>query len=198
MKRILLIMMLFWSCGMVACEDAKTDSYSKNNPDTAVLVKNTELTPAEKQQTNWARLDWNSPIVRYDEIGDTNAHIRGNDQYGIYSLGENILFESGSAVIRKSAEANLKSIAASINQRYNNGEVRIYGYTDSVASEATNNQLSAQRAAAVKDFLSGSGNIAVNRITVIAEGEHHPIASNGTASGRKQNRRVEIVAMKTE
>lgn len=196
MRHLWILMMLFGSAGLTACEDRpRTDAYSTNQPDTAVLVSDAKLTPAEKEETNWEQLDWDAPVVRYPEV--SGAEVRSSGSYSLYSLGDNVLFASGSSVIRTEAENNLREIAASINQRYNGGSVRVYGYADSVGDSRDNQVLSRQRAEAVKEFLMRSGSIATNRIQVIARGEQEPIRSNSTESGKQQNRRVVIVARKS-
>jgi outer membrane protein OmpA-like peptidoglycan-associated protein len=66
------------------------------------------------------------------------------------------------------------------------------GYTDSVGSDAYNMKLSARRAETVKAFLVKNG-IAASRVKTKAFGKADPVASNATAEGRAQNRRVELV-----
>ena len=70
-------------------------------------------------------------------------------------------------------------------------EITVDGFTDSSGSFEYNQQLSERRAAQVGEYLSGSG---VERLRINARGygERYPVADNGTASGRAQNRRVEI------
>jgi outer membrane protein OmpA-like peptidoglycan-associated protein len=68
----------------------------------------------------------------------------------------------------------------------------IEGYTDSTGDESYNQQLSERRASAVRDFLVSTG-IDPQRISVRGYGEEHPVASNETASGQRENRRVEII-----
>ncbi len=143
--------------------------------------------------TDWNGIDFNSPALSYDEITDKNINVRGTNGYGIYGLGENILFDEAKATIRADAAVNLKQVAGSINKRYNGGEVRVYGYTDSTGSAGANMELAKQRADAVKGWLQNNG-IDAGRISVNAIGEAKPVATNSTETGRQQNRRVEIVA----
>lgn len=70
--------------------------------------------------------------------------------------------------------------------------VRIVGYTDNVGSEAYNLKLSKRRAEAARDYLVAHG-ISSARLASVGKGESSPIASNTTAKGRGQNRRVEFV-----
>jgi OOP family OmpA-OmpF porin len=65
------------------------------------------------------------------------------------------------------------------------------GHTDSIGTEAYNQKLSERRAASVKSYLVSKG-VDANRIYTEGKGESQPIATNSTAAGRAQNRRVEI------
>jgi outer membrane protein OmpA-like peptidoglycan-associated protein len=154
-------------------------------------------TTANAAAGSWNAIDWNAPETRHDEISDNNISVRGNESYSIYGLGEDILFDKDAATIRSSAEANLKQVANSISQRYNGGEVRVFGFTDATGAADYNQQLSAQRAEAVKAWLMQHGNIDAGRVSVQPQGEADPRASNSTEAGRQQNRRVEIVARKS-
>jgi outer membrane protein OmpA-like peptidoglycan-associated protein len=166
---------------------SNADSVAVNPPDNA---------QAETRDEGWAAIDWNASRLSADEIKTKDVEVRGNEMYGIYSLNETILFEEGKTDIRSSAENNLKEIAASISKRYNGGKVRIYGHTDAQGEEASNRQLSEQRATAVQQWLMNKGNLSGTDISVHARGEDEPVASNDDEKGRKKNRRVEIVAMK--
>lgn len=154
-------------------------------------------TTANAAAGSWNAIDWNAPETQHDEISDNNISVRGNESYSIYGLGEDILFDKDAATIRSSAEANLKQVANSISQRYSGGEVRVFGFTDATGAADYNKQLSAQRAEAVKAWLTQHGNIDAGRVSVQPQGEADPRASNSTETGRQQNRRVEIVARKS-
>lgn len=145
----------------------------------------------------WSGINWNAPPVRYDEVTNKDIEVRGDDTYGIYGLGENILFDKDAATISSRAEDNLKQVAESINKRYKGGDVRVFGFTDATGSAGHNQELSRQRADAVKNWLSQHGNIDAAHISMQPEGESNPVASNSTEEGKQQNRRVEIVARKS-
>jgi outer membrane protein OmpA-like peptidoglycan-associated protein len=169
--------------------------------DTAASTTNTAPATNTSTSSNAARADWsgvdfNAPKLNYDEIANRDINVRGNEQYAIYGIGENILFDEGKATIRTDAEANLKQIVGSIGKRYGGGEVRVYGFTDAQGSASANKELAQQRAEAVKTWLQTNG-IGSDKISVNAVGESQPVATNSTEQGRQQNRRVEIVARAT-
>ncbi len=169
----------------IATTTPTTDTISNNNANT---------TPTVSNEDNWGDIDFNSPNANYDEITDKDISIRGNDRYGIYSLGENILFNVGESTITAGGEAKLKQIAASLGKRYKDGDIRIYGHTDSTGDAAQNKELAEQRAESVKSWMIKNADISDNRISIHPLGESQPIVSNATEEGRQQNRSVEIVA----
>ncbi len=70
-------------------------------------------------------------------------------------------------------------------------DIKVVGYTDSVGTDAYNQQLSIRRANAVKDYMVSEG-VDPGIIDAKGMGEADPVASNKTAAGRAENRRVEI------
>lgn len=123
-----------------------------------------------------------------DEIANAEVERVGE---GIQVTFNNaILFDFAKADLKPGSQADLRDLAASLN-RYPNTNVVIYGHTDNVGSDATNDRLSVQRAQAAGSFLISQG-VAQSRITTVGRGEREPVASNDTEAGRAQNRRVEI------
>ena len=102
-----------------------------------------------------------------------------------------VLFDTGKADLKTSARERLAKVAG-ILIAYPDIHVEIDGYTDSTGSLEFNERLSQQRAESVRSYLGGQG---VNSSTITTQGfgPSNPIASNETASGRQQNRRVELV-----
>lgn len=101
-----------------------------------------------------------------------------------------ILFDTGKATIRQESYATLQNIV-DIMKEYPTAEFVIEGHTDSVGRESTNQKLSDNRAASVRDYLTTIG-MDGNRLSSVGYGESRPIAPNNTKAGRQQNRRVEI------
>ncbi len=103
---------------------------------------------------------------------------------------KNILFETGSANLKKSSYASLDVIADELKAE-TGLTVDIEGHTDNVGNEASNQKLSQSRANTVKTYLVKKG-IATDRINATGFGSTQPVADNKTADGRAQNRRVII------
>jgi outer membrane protein OmpA-like peptidoglycan-associated protein len=108
----------------------------------------------------------------------------------IVTLGD-VLFDTGRANLKPGATSNLNRLVAFLNQ-YPDRTVRIEGYTDSVGGEDYNQGLSERRADSVKSYLAGEG-IGSIRLSASGKGESDPVASNDSAAGRQQNRRVEVI-----
>ena len=193
---ILLLLLFFFSR---SCNKDKSNSAAATDTTHAITGVTTPSGGAATDSTGgWNDIDMNAPAAKYDEITNKDITVRGNDNYGIYDIGENILFDEGKSTIRPDAEKNLKQLSASIQKRFAGGDVRIYGYTDAVGSAGNNKQLAEQRAEAVRNWLSANGGMSADHLSVNAVGEAKPIATNATEAGRQQNRRVEIVARKAK
>jgi len=101
-----------------------------------------------------------------------------------------IEFDFGKATIRKSSSALLNE-AVKVLTEYKDLHVAITGYTDDVGERQANLDLSAARAASVKEYLVAKG-IDAGRIETQGAGPDNPIADNKTDKGRQQNRRIEF------
>lgn len=101
-----------------------------------------------------------------------------------------MVFDTGSADVKGASAADLQQVAKIMND-YPQTRVMVAGHTDSVGSNESNQKLSERRANAVKNLLVNNG-VNANRIVAKGYGETQPIASNDTAAGRQQNRRVKI------
>jgi len=107
------------------------------------------------------------------------------------SLGAEILFDTGESVLRPEAAAALGQLAALV-QDHPDLPIEIEGHTDSTGTPAFNARLSLARAETVKRWLVAHGSVTESRVTTRGYGPERPVASNGTAQGRQQNRRVEV------
>lgn len=108
----------------------------------------------------------------------------------VLNMPSNITFASGSSNIRPEFFNVLNSVGLVLKE-YNRTVVNVFGHTDSDGSDAFNQRLSEQRGVTVANYLVSQGTDS-RRYYVVGYGEEQPIASNATAEGKAQNRRVEI------
>ena len=101
-----------------------------------------------------------------------------------------ITFNTNEDVMKTSANKVLDSVAI-VAKEYNKTNLQVLGYTDSTGNDKINIPLSQRRAQTVANYLVLRG-VAATRISAAGMGASNPIATNATAEGREQNRRVEI------
>ena len=135
-------------------------------------------------------MDYQASLLRKELVG-TGVQVKELNGQVYLIMPGNITFDTNEAFIKKSFQPVIVSIAKVLKE-YNKTFIQVNGYTDSTGNDAINNPLSVKRANAVADFLKVQG-VSANRIVANGYGSANPIASNATASGREQNRRVEIV-----
>ena len=127
------------------------------------------------------------------QIEELNA--RETDRGLVVTLGD-LLFATGKSDLTGNAGTNLNKLAAFLDE-YSDRTVLIEGHTDSIGSEQSNQLLSQRRAESVKTYLVSRG-IPANRLSTSGLGQGSPVASNETAGGRQQNRRVEVIISNVE
>lgn len=110
-------------------------------------------------------------------------------------IPSDISFDPGRYDIKPNLRPILDRFATTLNQNPVT-RITIVGHTDSTGSDAVNNPLSVNRAAATRDYLVSRG-VASNRIGIDGRGSREPVADNNTAAGRAMNRRVEIFVAET-
>ncbi len=108
----------------------------------------------------------------------------------VLTLGD-LLFATASAELKSGGTSTLDRLVTFLT-RYPERRVVIEGHTDSVGSAEYNQQLSQRRAESVSRYLQNKG-IAASRLDTRGMGKDVPLVSNDTASGRQQNRRVELI-----
>ena len=102
-----------------------------------------------------------------------------------------VLFDFNKYTLKPEARERLARVSG-IVLAYPDLKLQIEGYTDAIGSEEYNQTLSEKRAAAVRDYLVSSG-VSMNNVAAQGLGKADPVADNSTASGRKLNRRVEMI-----
>ncbi len=136
-----------------------------------------------------ANLDRQAAELRQQLPGNVGVTNTGSQL--IVTVPQDLLFAVDSATVSANQQANLRTVAASLN-RYPDTTVNVIGHTDNTGAASYNQQLSVRRANSVASVLIGAG-VAPSRIVAIGRGEEQPVASNLTVEGRQQNRRVEII-----
>ena len=106
------------------------------------------------------------------------------------TMRNEILFDYDSSSLRSSSRDELREMA-DVFSKYGDTTIVVAGHADSTGSEAYNQRLSTRRASSVAGYLEDLG-VRGSRIDAVGYGETRPKASNSSASGRQQNRRVEI------
>ncbi|WP_291098523.1 MULTISPECIES: OmpA family protein [unclassified Flavobacterium] len=158
--------------------------------------------PRENAGCPWLDTDGDGVLDKDDKCPDVRGTIAN---YGcpevtneailkLNEYGKTVLFNSGKSTFKNETYPVLQSIAA-ILKEYPYSKFLIEGHTDSDGSNAMNQTLSENRAAAVKNYLVENG-IAADRLKSTGFGETKPIATNKTAKGKAMNRRVEISLIK--
>jgi outer membrane protein OmpA-like peptidoglycan-associated protein len=108
----------------------------------------------------------------------------------VMTLGD-VLFDTGRAELKPGAARKLDQLVQFLME-HPERRVQIDGFTDSVGSDAYNEQLSQRRADSVKEALMLRG-VDASRVSTEGYGKAYPVANNGDSGGRQLNRRVEVV-----
>ena len=125
-------------------------------------------------------------LLQFNTILQTRDTARGL----IVNMSD-VLFDTGKYSLRPGAREKLARVAGILSS-HPGLLLQIEGYTDSVGGDDYNQTLSENRAGSVRDYLTGAG-IAAGSVTAKGMGKTLPVATNDTAAGRQQNRRVELV-----
>jgi outer membrane protein OmpA-like peptidoglycan-associated protein len=147
---------------------------------------------AERARARQAQIEAERTRGEYEELREELGELetRQTERGLVVTLGD-VLFEVGRADLKPNAVATLNQLAKAMRDNPNT-HVIVEGHTDSTGTRSFNYTLSERRANAVRSFLLKSG-VAARRIESRGMGPDAPVASNATASGRAQNRRVEVI-----
>jgi outer membrane protein OmpA-like peptidoglycan-associated protein len=122
------------------------------------------------------------------ELGNVKDEPRGT----VITIPGSVSFASGKATLLPSARNRLEQVATALKQGDSSSKIIIEGHTDATGSPEKNQQLSQQRAEAVRESLISEG-VPADRVQAVGYGESRPVADNSSPAGRATNRRVEIV-----
>jgi outer membrane protein OmpA-like peptidoglycan-associated protein len=141
----------------------------------------------EKQQAEYEKQELRARLLQ-----QLNSILATRDSArGLVANMSDVLFRSGSSELLPAARERLAKVSG-IVLAYPTLHVTVEGHTDSVGTDDYNQQLSERRAQTVRDYFVQQG---INQAALEAHGygKSEPIASNDTAEGRQQNRRVELI-----
>ena len=126
------------------------------------------------------------------QLAGVGVQVQKDPQTGVITLimPGNISFPSGQSSVAASFYPVLDAVAQVLHE-YNKTSITVAGYTDNVGRPDSNLVLSQQRANSVASYLASRG-VMPGRINVVGYGEASPMASNATAQGRAENRRVVV------
>ena len=159
----------------------------ENDAQRATAQADLDRAAAEKAQSEADKTQLRAQLLlQFNAILDTRDTARGL----IVNMSD-VLFDTAKFSLRPAAREKLARVAG-ILSGHPGLRLQVEGYTDSVGGDDYNQQLSENRATSVRDYLTGAG-IPTASVTSKGFGKTEPVASNDTAAGRQQNRRVELV-----
>jgi outer membrane protein OmpA-like peptidoglycan-associated protein len=152
-------------------------------------------------QQAWSNNEPAEKVTHYANLAQTQSNIaeaiakRRMAQAESVNIGAEVtlgdmLFKTGKADLNARGQGEVGKLASFLKNNPDRN-IAVVGYTDSTGSRKFNTKLSEQRAATVKSVLVSQG-IPADRIAASGRGEDNPVASNNTAKGRQQNRRVVV------
>jgi len=149
--------------------------------------KTKEALASEKAARVEAERKAAAAMASLNEIAKVKEETRGV----VITLSGSVLFATGKSDLLPIAKDKLNQVAKALTDQGFKAIV-VQGYTDSVGSASDNDALSLRRAQSVRDYLVSKG-VPSEKATAEGKGANNPVASNSSADGRAENRRVEIV-----
>ena len=169
---------------------------SPDQPVSAVnVVMGEQIMAPAKVKEDLDRVQKDLEKMLSNQIADHTVAIKMGKDGLVISLKEAGFFTSGSATPHADTLPVLREIAGAL--KMTPYDLRIEGHTDNVPIHngefESNWELSSARATRLARIFAGTGDIAPERMSASGYAEYHPVASNGDAAGRAQNRRVDLV-----
>jgi outer membrane protein OmpA-like peptidoglycan-associated protein len=147
---------------------------------------------AEQSRQAEARAEQEKAELRAKLVQQLNLILETRESArGLIVNISDVLFDTGQYTLKPAAREKLAKVSG-IVLAHPGLRLEVEGHTDSVGSDELNQQLSEKRAATVRDYLVQQG-IGINAVSARGFGKTMPVASNDTAAGRQQNRRVEMI-----
>ena len=153
----------------------------------------------EKTQENQDLLDAQKRLAESlkQELKGAQAKLAMTERGLVVTFLDEIFFDSGKSQVKLEGMEALEKVATVLKENVPDSTVAVEGYTDDqpikYSSWRSNWELSSARALAVVHYFIDKQRLEPVRLRAVGFGEHHPVASNDTPEGRRQNRRVEVV-----
>ncbi len=158
----------------------------------ALAAKQQAEAEANAARASASKAEQDKTALRAQLLAQLNSIMETRDSArGLIMKMSDVLFDTGKSTLKPAAREGLAKVSG-ILLAYPTLRVQIEGNTDNVGGDEYNQNLSEKRAFSVRDYLVAQ-NVNGNSLTAIGFGKTKPIASNDTAAGRQQNRRVELV-----
>jgi outer membrane protein OmpA-like peptidoglycan-associated protein len=168
--------------------NTETDRLKQENEAQRIAAQ-ADLDRAAKEK---AQAEAERTQLRADLLLQFNAILETRDTArGLIVNMSDVLFDTAKHTLRPAAREKLAKVAGIISG-HPGLRLAVEGYTDSVGGDDYNQKLSEDRGTAVRDYLTKEGVVGTS-VTSQGFGKSQPVASNDTAAGRQQNRRVELV-----
>ena len=147
---------------------------------------------AQQSETRAQQAEIDKTAMRARLLQQLNLILQTRDSArGLVVNMSDVLFDTGKYTLKSETREKLAKVAG-ILLAYPGLHIEVDGHTDNVGTTDSNQKLSDQRSASVRDYLSQEG-VASTSLVAIGFGETQPIGSNDTPAGRQMNRRVELV-----
>lgn len=180
-----------------AAQEAAEDAQRKTQEAQNQLAEAERQKEEAQNQTQLAEQEKNQAIQQKEEMRarlltqlNEVLHTRDTARGLIVNMPD-VLFDFNKYTLKPGARERLAKISG-IVEAYPGLRLQVEGYTDSIGSEEYNQQLSEKRADTVRAYLVSNG-VKPDSISAEGFGKSNPVADNSTASGRKLNRRVDMV-----
>jgi len=144
-------------------------------------VAGTYMDKQQKELDDALAAEQQDGAVTIERLADNTVRLR---------LSSDVSFDSNKSSLKPSFEPTLNKLATVLG-KYDSTVIHVVGFADSRGKESYNLDLSKRRSNSVVNYLAGRG-LPSDRLRVEGRGEAQPIADNGSATGRSQNRRVEV------
>lgn len=175
----------------LAAESARADAADAKRAELLAQISELEGKVATGPAAN------NTGKTGFEGIGGVDVERGAGGDITVRVPGD-VLFSSGQIDLKSTAKSTLTQVAGVLKREYPGSEIRVEGHTDSDPIKKSkwkdNLELSSQRAMTVARYLASQG-VDDARMAAVGRGEHHPRASNSSATGKAQNRRVEIIVV---